>query len=80
MVKKGSLRITVIVVPSEGKSRKQDVEVAASGASLREVLKAAGIDPAKKDFSVNGEPATLDTHVSKEDFVEATDDDPTVSV
>ncbi len=69
--KKGSLSIKVKVVPSEGRSRTQTVKVAASGASLGEVLSAGGIDTKNKDFTINGKPATTDTHVTPDDVVQA---------
>lgn len=63
----------VQVVPSDGRSHTRSVEVAATGASLREVLKALDIDVNNKNFTVNGRPANLDRHVTQEDVVEARD-------
>lgn len=47
------------------------IEVAETGASLKEILAAAGIESKDKDFTVNGKPALLDTHVGKQDVLEA---------
>lgn len=70
---KSTMNVSVKIVPSEGKSQTKKVEVAKTGASLREICAQAGIDTKKKDFKVNGKPATLDTHVTREDVVEAKD-------
>lgn len=69
--KKSSLKIKVKIVPSEGRSRTQTVVVAASGASLGEVLASGNIDTKNKDFTINGKPAALDTHVTPDDIVQA---------
>ncbi len=60
------------VVPTEGKSNTVSTEVKVSGASIREVLAAAGVSGDKRDLKVNGKPATLDTHIGPDDFVEVT--------
>lgn len=49
-------KITVQTVPSSGKSTSQDVEVKDSGASLADVVKQTGIQVAKMQVSVDGEP------------------------
>lgn len=56
--------VTVKVVPNQGSSTLQQVDVNASGASLGEVLTSAGLSPDRKDLAVNDVPASkLDTHV-----------------
>lgn len=67
------LRIPVTVTPTQGRSTEKTVEVAPSGASVKEICKAGGIDTKNKDFAVNGKPATLDTHVGPSDAIEAKD-------
>jgi len=64
------LKVKIMVVPTQGKSTTQTVELKKSGASLKEVLKAAGVSADNKDLLVNGQPATLDTHVGAKDKVE----------
>ena len=61
--KGGKITVTVTVVPTSGRPVKKTVDVEASGASLREVLMAADVSPEKRDLYIDGEPATLDTHV-----------------
>lgn len=63
------LKVKVTVVPTQGKSTTATVELKKSGASLKEVLKAAKVSAENKDLMVNGEPATLDTHVTASDKV-----------
>ncbi len=63
MASKKMISVTVTFVPTGGKPTEKKVDVATSGATLREVLQAAGVSPEKKDLYVDGQPATLDTHV-----------------
>lgn len=63
MSKAQTFDVTITVVPASGKVVEQKVTVPAT-ATVREVLKAGGIDSAKRDFTVDGEPATLDTRVN----------------
>ncbi len=65
------LKIRVSVVPTHGKTVKQTVEVAPSGASVKEICAAGNIDTRNKDLTVNGRPAQLDTHVGPNDTLEA---------
>jgi hypothetical protein len=65
------LKIEITVVPTEGKSTKKTVEVAANGAKLGAALKAAGVSAENKDLLLNGKPATLETFVGPNDKVEA---------
>jgi len=58
------VKVKIIVKGTEGQETR-NVDIAASGASLGEVCKAAGISTKDKDFTVDGKPATLDTHVGK---------------
>jgi hypothetical protein len=64
------MKIKIELTGTDGKKTKS-VEVAPTGASIGEICKAAGIDPKDKDFSVNGKPATEDTHVGKDDVLAA---------
>lgn len=64
-----TIEVEVEIVPVQGKPVQKRVSVAKTGASLRDVLAAAGISPEKKDFLVSGKPATLDTHVTGKDIV-----------
>lgn len=68
---KKMLKISVQLVTTEGKSRKKNVEVAPNGASVQQLCEAGKIDTRDKDFTVNGKPATLDTHVGPNDVLEA---------
>jgi sulfur carrier protein ThiS len=65
------LKINVQIVPNGGSSTKKKVEVAASGASVKEICDAAGISTKNMEFTVNGKPADLKTHVSAKDALEA---------
>lgn len=67
--KKGELEVVVEVVPVSGAKTEKTVKLAASGASVAEVLKAAGVSAKNKDLLVNGKPATLETHVTAADKV-----------
>lgn len=67
----GLLAVQVEVVPVSGAKTTKTVKVAASGATVAEVLNAAGVSAEKKDLLVNGKPATLDTYVTQKDSVEA---------
>lgn len=67
------MKIGLRVVPTQGKSTTKEVEVDASGASVAEICKAAGIDTKNMDFTVNGKPAELSTHVGSSDALEAKD-------
>lgn len=74
------MKIGVKVVPTQGASTKLEVNMEASGASIEEVCKAAGIDTKNMDFTVNGKPAELTTHVGPKDALEAKDQTPVVAV
>lgn len=63
------MKIKIVVKGTDG-SETKTVEIAATGASLGEVCKTAGIETKDKDFTVDGKPATLDTHVGKNAPVE----------
>lgn len=66
-----TFKVQIQVVPTDGKPTSTSTEVEMTGASLKEVLAAAGISSKKKDLLVNGQPATLDTHVGPDDVVQA---------
>jgi len=63
------MKIKIVLTGTDGKQTKT-VDIAATGASLGEVCKTAGIDTKDKDFTVDGKEATLDTHVGKDAPVE----------
>ncbi len=65
------IKVEVTVVPTEGKPSTKSVEVEASGASVEQVLKSAGVSADRKDLLVNNQPATLATHVGPKDVVDA---------
>lgn len=54
---------TVEVVPAEGKPTSKEVEIPATGTSVGEALKAAGISHENMQLSINGRPVTLDHHI-----------------
>jgi hypothetical protein len=70
-VKSGQFEVKVQIVPTDGKSTTKSTTIPATGASLREVLKALNIDPKNKNITVNGTAADLDRHVTPEDVVKA---------
>lgn len=57
------MTVTVQIVPVDGRPESKTVQVSASGAKLKDVLKAAGVSAKNKDLFVGGEPAKLDTFV-----------------
>ncbi len=69
--KSKKLEIEVQVVPNDGQTEKKKVKVAATGASVAEILKAAGLDAKDRDLKVNGEPAELTRHVGPKDVLKA---------
>jgi hypothetical protein len=73
MAKKTTVKVGLRIVPTGGEARMETVEVAATGASIEEICKVAGVDGKKLEFSLNGKPATLQTHVTQADLLEATD-------
>ena len=58
------MKVKIVLTGTDGK-QDRTIEIAETGASLGDVLKAAGIETKDKDFTVGGKPATLDTHVGK---------------
>lgn len=76
----GSIAVHVTIDPTSGDPSNQEVEVAMTGATLGDVLKAAGIKPDKKDLFLNGKPATLETHVTDGQKVTAQSPKPEVRV
>lgn len=64
------MRIKVALISTDGKKTKS-VNIAATGATIGEICKAAGIETKDKDFTLNGKPAGLDTHVGKNDLLAA---------
>lgn len=65
------IEVTVEMVSTEGKSTQTTIKIGKTGTSLKSVLEEAEISADKKDLFVNGEPATLDTHVSDKDAITA---------
>lgn len=77
MAKKGMITVTISVVPAAGKpAEPKTVEVAASGVSFTQALKAAGLEPQKGfQYKLNGVPVPKDkfdtTHIKAGDNVNA---------
>lgn len=77
MAKKGFITVTINVVPAAGKpAEPKTVEVAASGVSFTQALKAAGLAPQKGfQYELNGIPVAKDkfdtTYVGEGDNVNA---------
>lgn len=64
-------KITVKVIPVEGKER--TIEVKTTGAKLKDVLKEAGVD-SKLNFEVRGRPVVdLDTFVEEGAIIKVTE-------
>ena len=63
MAKKKKLKVTIEVVPTQGRTTKKTIKVD-SGSSLQEVLKAAGISGTSKNLTLNGKPSNLDAQVT----------------
>ncbi len=70
------IEITVVVVPVTGKSTTKKVKFAASGASVGEALKQAGVDPNQKTIRVGGKEVDLDHHIGPNAQIEARDSVP----
>jgi hypothetical protein len=70
LVPSGGLTIKVQVVGNDSKPQERTANVAPSGASLAEVLEAAGVDPKNKNLFVNDQPAALDRHIGPDDVVQ----------
>jgi hypothetical protein len=64
------MKVKIEITGTDGKQTKS-VEIAPTGASIGEICKSAGIEAKDKDFTVNGKPATADTHVGKDDVMAA---------
>ncbi len=71
--KEAELTVQVEVVPVSGAVTNKIVKLQKSGASVAEVLETAGVSAKNKDLLVNGKPATLATHVTAKDSVQAKD-------
>lgn len=65
--KSNTLKVSLTVKPTDGKSDTRTVEVEATGAKVSDVLKKAGVSAKNKDILVNGRPATPDTYVGSKD-------------
>ena len=59
------MKVSVEVVPTSGPKTNKDVEVDKTGATLGEVLQQAGVDGKNMQLTLNGEPASLTTHVKQ---------------
>lgn len=64
------MRLKIEIVGTQGK-RIETVEVAPSGATVKEALEAAGIDTKNKDFTINGKIAKLESHIGPADVLTA---------
>ncbi len=65
------INVAVEVVPLAGKSTKKKVELEATGATVGEVLKKAGIDPTNMTVRVDGKDAALSDHVTSKSKIAA---------
>ncbi len=65
-----SMKIKIELTGTDGKQTKT-VKVAETGASIEEICKSGKIETKDKDFTVNGQPADLKTHVGKNDVLAA---------
>jgi hypothetical protein len=63
MGKPKTFTVEVQITPVTGRSETKKVDVTAS-TTVKEVLAAAGVDPAKKKFLVDGAPADLGTKIT----------------
>lgn len=57
--------VSLEVHPTSGPVQKKDVEIEGTGVSVKEFLKAAKLSDKGMNITVDGEPATLTTHVGK---------------
>lgn len=78
--KDGTISVSLTVDPTSGNPDTKEVTVPMSGATLREVLKAAGIKTEGKDLFLNDKPAGLDDHVTDGQKVNARSKQPEVRV
>lgn len=60
-----SFKVKVEVVPTSGQATEKEVTVEGTGVSVAEFLKAADLNATFMNITVNGEPATMNTHVGK---------------
>ncbi len=74
-MKKKTFEVEVQIVPVSGEPTTKMVEVEAS-ATLAEVMKAAGVSLDKKNFSIDGKPATAETRVTSESKIVAVHERP----
>lgn len=56
-------RLTIKVVPTSGSRNEKEIEIPATGTSVKEALAAAGLSSEGFNVSVDNEPALLNTHV-----------------
>lgn len=54
---------TIEIVPAQGNSTTKTVNIPATGTSVGEALKAAGIDHRGMELSIDGRPVTVDHHI-----------------
>jgi hypothetical protein len=66
-------QVTVTVVPTQGSSTTKSASLAKKGATLGDTLKAQGIATDRKDFAVNGKPASLGTKLAPGDQVQVSE-------
>ncbi len=63
------LTVKVEVVGTSATAATKTAKLPKSGAALSEILEAVGVSGKNKDLTVNGKPATLQTHVGAKDSV-----------
>lgn len=63
-----TLKVNIQIAPLKGRAQNKTVTVPAS-ATAEEVCVAAGVDPDRKDITVDGKPATLSTRVTEDSKV-----------
>lgn len=74
----GNISVQLVITPTDGDPTKKDVEVPMTGTTIADVLNASGVKPEGKDLFLNGKPATLETHVTDGQSVNAKNRKPEV--
>lgn len=68
-----SIKVNVEVHPTSGPKTKRAVTIEGTGVSVKEFLEQADLSATNMNISVNGEPASLSTHVGKNATVTLTE-------